>query len=303
MSIRAPKDFWAGVMFIAFAAVALYAGAQLFARHRGRMGPGLFPDAAGRRARACIGAILVVRSFVIDGEPIAPLQVLPLAVVALAVVLFGVLLPALGLVVTLAIVIAVSALAGRQSRPLEVAAAGAVLAAFSVARVRLRPAAAAPALADVLEPHDGCLLLHRARLRRRADAAERSLLLPRRVARHGRRRAAGHRPGHHRRDAAADLVHARSGLRDDPAGRHLLRRAIRRLDHGDPGQHSGRSLLGHHHARRPPDGAAGPRRARARHRGDRLVLRRLRRDAADLLRRAAARRGRAASSARRNISR
>ena len=75
-----------------------------------------------------------------------------------------------------------------------------------------------------------------------------SLLLRRRAARHAGRRTAGHRPGHHRRDAAADLVHARTGLRHDHAGGHLLRRAIRRLDHGDPGQHSGRSLVRRHHA-------------------------------------------------------
>ena len=38
----------------------------------------------------------------------------------------------------------------------------------------------------------------------------------------------------------------------------------------------GELLLGGHHDRRPPDGEAGPRRTRARHRGDRLVHRRLR---------------------------
>ena len=79
----------------------------------------------------------------------------------------------------------------------------------------------------------------------------------------------------------------------DHARRHLLRRAIRRLDHGDPGQHPGRSVVRRHHHRRPPDGAAGPRRAGARHRGDRLVLRRLRRDAAHMRRGAAARGDRA----------
>ena len=49
---------------------------------------------------------------------------------------------------------------------------------------------------------------------------------------------------------------ARSDRRADHARRHLLRRAVRRLDHGDPGQHPRRGDLGRHRARRPPDGAS-----------------------------------------------
>ena len=121
--------------------------------------------------------------------------------------------------------------------------------------------------------------------------------------RHRRRCAAGNRPGHHGGDAAADLVHAGAGIRDDPARRHLLRRAIWRLDHGDPDQHPRRIVIGRHHARRSRDGAARPRWPGARHSRHRLVLRRLRRDAADLLCRAAARRDRAPVRAPPSISR
>ena len=55
--------------------------------------------------------------------------------------------------------------------------------------------------------------------------------------------------------------------RPDHAGRHLLRRAVWRLDHGDPGQPAGRNLVGRDLPRRPPDGAAGPRRRGACRRG------------------------------------
>ena len=58
------------------------------------------------------------------------------------------------------------------------------------------------------------------------------------------RRAAGHRPGRDHRDAAADHLRAAAGRRADHARRHLLRRAVRRLDHLDPGQHPGRDVLG-----------------------------------------------------------
>jgi putative tricarboxylic transport membrane protein len=131
MAIRAPKDFWSGVMFIAFAAVALFAARNYSLGSAGRMGPGYFPLLLGG-VLAFIGVILVVRSFVIDGEGIGGLRMLPLAVIALGVVLFGVLLQPLGLVLALIVVTVVSAFASRQSRPLEVAALAAVLAAFSL---------------------------------------------------------------------------------------------------------------------------------------------------------------------------
>ena len=58
MRIRAPKDFWAGVMFCGFAAVAVLGRARLFARLAGRMGPGYFPLLLGL-VLAGLGAILV----------------------------------------------------------------------------------------------------------------------------------------------------------------------------------------------------------------------------------------------------
>ena len=123
---------------------------------------------------------------------------------------------------------------------------------------------------DVLcEPRD--------RVRRRAVAAKSRHLPARLPARHPDRRAARHRTDSHHRDAAADHVRPRPAVLADHARRHLLRRAVRRLDHVDPGEHSGRGRLDRHLHRRPPDGEAGPGRGGARRRGARLVLRRLRR--------------------------
>ena len=130
VSIRAPKDFWAGVMFIAFAAVALYVSRNYSLGTTIRMGPGYFPMLLGGFL-ALIGAILVVRSLVIAGDPIGYVRALPLVVVAVAVVLFGVLLPRLGLAVALPVVIAVSALASAQSRRWEVLLLVLVLTVFS----------------------------------------------------------------------------------------------------------------------------------------------------------------------------
>lgn len=130
MHIRAPKDFWSGVMFIAFAAAALLAARGYSLGAAGRMGPGYFPVMLGS-VLAFIGLILVVRSFVITGEAVTRIQILPLAVIAVAVVLFGVLLQPLGLILSLAVVTTVSAFASRESKPLEVAALTCVLLAFA----------------------------------------------------------------------------------------------------------------------------------------------------------------------------
>ena len=131
MHIRAPKDFWSGVMFIAFAATALLAARGYSLGAAGKMGPGYFPVMLAS-VLAAVGVILVVRSFVIGGEAVSRIQIMPLLIIAAAVILFGVLLQSLGLIVSLALVTIISAFASRESKPLEVAALTGVMAAFAV---------------------------------------------------------------------------------------------------------------------------------------------------------------------------
>jgi hypothetical protein len=131
MKIRAQKDFWSGVMFLAFAAIAMIAASGYTMGSGGRMGPGYFPMALAG-VLALLGLILVVRSLTIDGEHSGRLNLVPLLIIAAGVVLFGLSIERLGLVISLAGVTIVSALASRESRPLEVAVLTAVLAAFSV---------------------------------------------------------------------------------------------------------------------------------------------------------------------------
>jgi hypothetical protein len=132
LSVRAPKDFWTGVMFIAFGAIAMIVSRNYSLGAAGRMGPGYFPLLLGGLL-AVIGLALVVRSFVIDGAPVGRIAILPLCLIVLSVILFGVLLQHAGLIIALLVVIGVSALASRESRPLEVAALAAVVTVFSVA--------------------------------------------------------------------------------------------------------------------------------------------------------------------------
>src|SRR5260370_957081 len=116
MRIRAPKDFWSGVMFCGFAVVAILAARGYSLGTAGKMGPGYFPLLLGGLL-AALGAMLIGRSLVLSGEPVARFHVLPLAIIAAAVCLFGALIEPLGLVVSLVVLTLMSASAGETTRP------------------------------------------------------------------------------------------------------------------------------------------------------------------------------------------
>lgn len=111
--IRAPKDFWTGLIYIATGLAALWIGADYKMGTAGRMGPGYFP-----KVLACIlialGVISLARSFVTKGDPIGGVAWKPLVLVLLGCALFGLLLQPLGLIVALSTLCLVSAAASRS---------------------------------------------------------------------------------------------------------------------------------------------------------------------------------------------
>jgi putative tricarboxylic transport membrane protein len=131
MRIRAPKDFWSGVMFCGFAVVAILAARGYSLGSAGKMGPGYFPLLLGG-VLAVLGAILIARSIVMTDEPPGRFHVLPLAIVVVAVCLFGIMIEPLGLVLSLAVLTLLAAAAGRPFRPLEAVALTAALIVLSV---------------------------------------------------------------------------------------------------------------------------------------------------------------------------
>jgi hypothetical protein len=131
MQIRAPKDFWSGIMFLAFAATAIITARGYSLGSAGKMGPGYFPIMLGC-ALALIGVILVARSVVVAGEAVGRLHPGPLVIIAAAVVVFGLAIQPFGLVISLMIVTVMACLARRERRPLEIAALAVAMAAFSV---------------------------------------------------------------------------------------------------------------------------------------------------------------------------
>jgi putative tricarboxylic transport membrane protein len=131
MRIRAPKDFWAGVMFGGFAVVAILAARGYSFGTAGKMGPGYFPLLLGGLL-GVLAAVLIGRSVVVDGESLPRFHVLPLAVIATAVCLFGLFIEPLGLIVALTVLTLLSAWAGPQFRLSEVLALTVALIVFSV---------------------------------------------------------------------------------------------------------------------------------------------------------------------------
>jgi putative tricarboxylic transport membrane protein len=131
MRIRAPKDFWSGVMFCGFAVVGVLAARGYSLGSAGKMGPGYFPLLLGAVLGA-LSALLIGRSVIVDGEPLPRFQLVPLAVIAVAVCLFGLLIEPLGLVVALAVLTVLTAWAGPQFRLTETLALTLALILFSV---------------------------------------------------------------------------------------------------------------------------------------------------------------------------
>ncbi|MBK1842699.1 tripartite tricarboxylate transporter TctB family protein [Azospirillum sp. YIM B02556] len=122
---RNPKDFFAGVIYIAVGLVAVWIGRDYATGTGSRMGPGYFPAVLGWLL-AAFGVLSVLRSFVQDGSPIGTVAWKGLALVAGSTVLFGLLLESAGLIPALLALILVSAAASRMFRFEIRAAAGLV---------------------------------------------------------------------------------------------------------------------------------------------------------------------------------
>ena len=130
--IKHPKDFWAGVLYMAFGATAIAIALNYPAGTAGRMGPGYFPRALGAILIA-IGLFLSLRALRLQGTPLSFPAFKPVIVVIASVVVFGVAAPPLGLVVATLLLVVVSSAASDEFRWKEAVISSLILAAFTVA--------------------------------------------------------------------------------------------------------------------------------------------------------------------------
>jgi Tripartite tricarboxylate transporter TctB family len=113
--IKAPKDFWTGLIYIAVGAAALWFGAEYKMGTAGRMGPGYFPKVLAG-ILISIGLISLARSFMSKGEPIEAGKAKPFVLILAGCALFGFLLPTMGIGFALLALCVVSAAASDQFR-------------------------------------------------------------------------------------------------------------------------------------------------------------------------------------------
>jgi putative tricarboxylic transport membrane protein len=130
MHIRSPKDFWAGLVFIAIGGGFILLATQYRYGDMHRMGPAMFPTLVGALL-ALLGMIVAARGLALSGEPVPRFHLRPLAMSLLAIVLFGISLQWLGLVTAVAVLVLVGAYAARDVRPLANLALAAAMVLFS----------------------------------------------------------------------------------------------------------------------------------------------------------------------------
>lgn len=116
MKIKSQRDFWSGLMFVAIGIGFTWGATNYSFGSSARPGPGYFPFGLGI-ILAVIGALVLFKSLTLEtdgGDPIGPIAWKPLTVVLGSVAIFGVLLPLIGMILTLPILIVIAALAGDE---------------------------------------------------------------------------------------------------------------------------------------------------------------------------------------------
>lgn len=116
MKIKSQRDFASGVMFLAIG-VGFAIGATSYSfGTSAKPGPGYFPLLLGV-ILAILGTAVLFKSITIEsdgGDPIGDIAWKPLLLILGGVVVFGLLLPRLGMVVTVPLLILISSLGGDE---------------------------------------------------------------------------------------------------------------------------------------------------------------------------------------------
>jgi hypothetical protein len=130
--IRNPKDFYAGVMFVAFGVVALVGSTSYALGTAARMGPGYFPRILGILLVG-LGAMLALRAVRLQGAAVPRFHWRPLLIVLGSVVLFGLIVERAGLFLSTVVLIFLASTASRGFRWKEALASGVFFALLAVA--------------------------------------------------------------------------------------------------------------------------------------------------------------------------
>ncbi len=129
--VKAPKDIFAGLIFIAFGVVTFVLAHDYEIGTAVEMGPGYFPAAIGL-VLAAIGVAAIARGFSRKtADPITPHRIEPLLLVFAGILAFSFLIEPAGLLVASAALIGIACFRRLLSNPLEVLIIYVALTGFS----------------------------------------------------------------------------------------------------------------------------------------------------------------------------
>ncbi|RVU45370.1 tripartite tricarboxylate transporter TctB family protein [Rubrivivax rivuli] len=133
MKIKSEKDFWSGLMFIAVGLGFAWGATEYSFGSSARPGPAYFPFGLGI-LMALLGAMVLFKALTFEvegGDKIGPWAWKPLLVIVLSVAGFGLLLPRLGMVISLPLLVFAAATAGDEFRWKEALVNAVLLTAMS----------------------------------------------------------------------------------------------------------------------------------------------------------------------------
>ncbi|MDN3920677.1 tripartite tricarboxylate transporter TctB family protein [Roseateles violae] len=116
MKIKSQRDFWSGLMFVVVGVAFAWASTSYSFGSSARPGAGYFPFGLGVLL-AILGAMVLFKALTIEsegGDPVGAFAWRPLIVMVVSIAVFGLLLPRLGMAITLPILVISSALAGDE---------------------------------------------------------------------------------------------------------------------------------------------------------------------------------------------
>lgn len=113
--IRSTKDFWTGLIYIGLGVSAIVIARDYAMGTAVKMGPAYFPSILGGLL-VLIGLISVIRSFVVSGTPIGAFAFKGLSLVIGSTLLFGAIVRGTGVLVSLPLLVLVSAYGSTRFR-------------------------------------------------------------------------------------------------------------------------------------------------------------------------------------------
>jgi hypothetical protein len=133
MKIKSGRDFWSGLMFVVVGLGFAWGALNYSFGNSARPGPAYFPFGLGI-ILAVLGAFTLFESLTIeteDGEPVGAFAWRPLLIILGAVALFGLMLPRVGMFISLPVMVVIASFASEEFTWLSAAINAAVLTVFS----------------------------------------------------------------------------------------------------------------------------------------------------------------------------